>query len=53
MGEIVNPAIAGIQQKQKSEISDLRAKADAWSARNDLPGRHAMICATTGATCVT
>jgi hypothetical protein len=36
MGEIVNPAIAGIQQKQKSEISDLRAKADAWSARNDL-----------------
>jgi hypothetical protein len=36
MGEIVNPAIAGIQEKQKSEISELRAKADAWSARNDL-----------------
>lgn len=36
MGEIVNPAIAGIRNKQKTGITDLRAKADAWSARNDL-----------------
>ncbi len=36
MGEIVNPAIAGIRRQQKSDLPNLRAKADAWSARNDL-----------------
>jgi hypothetical protein len=37
MGEIVNPAIAGIRKQQnRTEIADLRANADAWSARNDL-----------------
>ncbi len=36
MGEIVNPALAGIQKQQGSRIAELRARADAWSARNDL-----------------
>jgi len=36
MGEIVNPAIAGIRKEQKTDVANLRAKADAWSARNDL-----------------
>lgn len=36
MGEIVNPALAGIRKARQSRISDLRAKADAWTARNDL-----------------
>ena len=36
MGEIVNPALAGIHNKQSSRLPDLRAKADAWTARNDL-----------------
>lgn len=36
MGEIINPALAGIHKQQGSRLSDLRAKADAWSARNDL-----------------
>ncbi|NIO39930.1 MAG: hypothetical protein GTO41_06895 [Burkholderiales bacterium] len=35
MGEIVNPAIAGIRREQKTDIANLRAKVDAWSARND------------------
>jgi len=36
MGDIINPALAGIRNYSKSSIPDLRAKADAWSARNDL-----------------
>ena len=36
MGEIVNPAIAGIRNEQKADIANALAKADAWSARNDL-----------------
>jgi hypothetical protein len=36
MGEIVNPALAGIHKQLKSTMPELRAKADAWSARNDL-----------------
>ena len=36
MGEIVNPAIAGIRKQQKSDVANRRAKADARSARNDL-----------------
>ena len=36
MGEIVNPAIAGIRKEQKTDIANARSKADAWSARNDL-----------------
>lgn len=36
MGEIVNPALVGIRNYSKPSIPDLRAKADAWSARNDL-----------------
>jgi hypothetical protein len=36
MGEIINPALAGIQKQQGSKLPELRAKADAWSARNDL-----------------
>ena len=36
MGEISNPALAGIHKKQGSRLPDLRAKADAWTARNDL-----------------
>ena len=36
MGEIVNPAIAGIRNEQKTDIANGRAKADAWSLRNDL-----------------
>jgi hypothetical protein len=36
MGEIVNPALAGIHKQLKSNMPELRAKADAWSARNDL-----------------
>jgi hypothetical protein len=36
MGEIVNPALAGIRKQLKSTMPELRAKADAWSARNDL-----------------
>ena len=36
MGEIVNPALAGIHKQLKSTMPELRAKADAWSTRNDL-----------------
>ena len=36
MGEIVNPALAGIRRQLNSSMPELRAKADAWSARNDL-----------------
>jgi len=36
MGEIVNPALAGIRKQLKSAMPELRAKVDAWSARNDL-----------------
>jgi hypothetical protein len=36
MGEIVNPALAGIRKQLKSTMPELRAKADAWSVRNDL-----------------
>ncbi len=36
MGEIINPALAGIHKQQNSKLPELRAKADAWSARNDL-----------------
>ena len=36
MGEIVNPALAGIRRQLHSSMPELRAKADAWSARNDL-----------------
>ena len=36
MGEIINPALAGIHKQQGSKLPELRAKADAWSARNDL-----------------
>ena len=36
MGEIVNPALAGIRKQQGPKIPDLRARADAWTARNDL-----------------
>ena len=36
MGEIVNPALAGLHKQQSPKLPDLRARADAWSARNDL-----------------
>ena len=36
MGDIINPALAGIHKSNASRLSDLRAKADAFSARNDL-----------------
>ena len=36
MGEIANPALAGIRNQLHSSMPELRAKADAWSARNDL-----------------
>jgi hypothetical protein len=36
MGEIANPALAGIRKQLHSSMPELRAKADAWSARNDL-----------------
>jgi len=36
MGEIVNPALAGIHKQLKSTMPELRAKVDGWSARNDL-----------------
>ncbi len=36
MGEIVNSALAGIRKQLSSKLPELRAKADAWSERNDL-----------------
>lgn len=36
MGEIVNPALAGMRKQRNTRIPDLRAQVDAWSARNDL-----------------
>jgi len=36
MGEIVNPAIAGFHNQKQSGSVNVRGKADAWSARNDL-----------------
>ncbi len=36
MGEIVNPGLVGVHKQLGSGMPELRAKADAWSARNDL-----------------
>jgi len=36
MGDIVNPALAGIRKQLNSGMPELRAKAGGWSARNDL-----------------
>ncbi len=36
MGEVTNPALAGIRKQRNTRIPDLRAQVDAWSARNDL-----------------